>query len=153
MRRSVILGHTMSEEESTTPIRFEPTRRGLEAMNRGDRDAAIRDVASDAVWDTSRNGVATFEGAATIRDFWEGWVRGYEELEFVSKELLDVGNGVVFAVVRQQARPVGTTGYVRQLEGFAWIWTDGLCASITVCPEGEIDEARAAAERLPQERG
>ena len=66
---------------------------------------------------------------------------------------LDLGNGVVFAVVHQEARPVGTTGYVQQREGLVWVWDKGLCVSQTVYPEAEIDEARAAAEHLAQERG
>jgi ketosteroid isomerase-like protein len=93
-----------------------------------------------------------FEGAATIRRFMEDWFRGYEELQFVIDELLDVGSGVVLTVTRQMARPVGTTGYVQQREGWVWVWADGRCASVTVYPEAVIDEARAAAERLAAER-
>jgi hypothetical protein len=60
---------------------------------------------------------------------------------------------VVLTVTRQMARPVGTTGYIQQREGWVWVWVDGLCASVTVYPEAVIDEARAAAERLAEERG
>jgi len=140
-------------EESTTPDPVEQVRQSVEAGNRGELDAAISYFAIDAVWDASRSGVGIFQGAATVRRFWEDWVCAYEELQFAFEELLDVGNGVVFAVVRQEARPVGTAGYLRQRSGWVWLWVDGLCASVTVYPEAEIDEARAAAERPAKERG
>jgi ketosteroid isomerase-like protein len=139
-------------EESTTPHPAERVRQFVEAANRGELDAAPSYLARDSVWDTSRVGIGVFEGAATIRRFMEDWFRGYEELQFVIDELLDVGSGVVLTVTRQMARPVGTTGYVQQREGWVWVWSDGRCASVTVYPEAVIDEARAAAERLAAER-
>jgi hypothetical protein len=45
------------------------------------------------------------------------------------------------------------TGYVRQREGWVWLWVEGLIATLAVHPEAEIDKARAAAERLAQEPG
>jgi hypothetical protein len=42
---------------------------------------------------------------------------------------------------------------VQQREGWVWVWVDGLITSHTTYPEADIDEARAAAERLAQERG
>jgi acetylornithine deacetylase/succinyl-diaminopimelate desuccinylase-like protein len=72
----------------------------------------------------------------------------------VREEPLDLGSGLVFAVVRQTGRPVGTIGYVRQREGWVWVVVDGLIASHhTTYPEADINAARAAAERLAQERG
>jgi hypothetical protein len=58
----------------------------------------------------------------------------------------------VFALVRQAGRPFASTGYVRQCEGWVWVWVDDLIVSLTFYPEADIDEARAAAERLAQER-
>src|SRR5207237_305184 len=104
-------------------------------------------------WDPARRcsprleGRADLHGVATIRRFMEDWFRGYEELQFVIDELLDVGSGVVLTITRQMARPVGTTGYIQQREGWVWVGVDGLYASVTVYPEAMIDEARAAAER------
>jgi limonene-1,2-epoxide hydrolase len=140
-------------EESTTPHPAERVRQFVEAANRGELDAAPSYLARDSVWDTSRVGIGVFEGVATIRRFMEDWFRGYEELQFVIDELLDVGSGVVLTVTRHMARPVGTTGYIQQREGWVWVWIDGLCTSVTVYPEAEIDKARAAAERLAEERG
>jgi ketosteroid isomerase-like protein len=148
-------GHTAlpMPEESTTPDLVELTRQAIDAMTRGDLDAAISYAAPDMVFDAPRHGVGTFEGAAAMRGFLEDWVGSFEELEFAFEELFDVGNGVVFAAVSQKARPVGTTGYVRQREGWVWLWVEGLIATLTVYPEAEIDEARTVAERLAEERG
>ena len=140
-------------EESTTPDLVELTRQSIDAMNRRDVDAAMSYAAPDIVLaGPPDHGVGAFEGAAAMRSFLEGWVGAFEELEFAFEELFDVGNGVVFAAVSQMARPVGTTGYVRQREGWVWLWVEGLIATLTTYPEAEIDEARAAAERLAQER-
>ena len=140
-------------DESTTPDVVELTRQAIDAMNRGDLDAAMSYAAPDIVLDgPPGHGVGTFERAAAMRGFLEDWVGAFEELEFAFEELFDVGNGVVFAAVSQKARPVGTTGYVRQREGWVWLWVEGLIATLATYPEAEIDEARAAAERLAQER-
>ena len=92
-------------------------------------------------------------GRAAIRGFLEDWIGAYEEVEWVPEELVDLGNGVVFAVVSQNGRPVGAAGYLHQREGWIYVWVDGLIASQTFYPEAHIDEARAAAERLAEERG
>jgi ketosteroid isomerase-like protein len=140
-------------QESTTPDLVELTRQAIDAMTRGDLDAAISYAAPDIVFDAPRHGAGTFEGAAAMRGFLEDWVGAFEELEFAFEELFDVGKGVVFAAVSQKGRPVGATGYVRQREGWVWLWVEGLIASLTAYPEADIDEARAAAERLAHERG
>ena len=140
-------------EEFSVPDPVDQVRQFVEAANRGELDAAPSYLARDSVWDTSRVGIGVFEGVATIRRFMEDWFRSYGELQFVIDELLDVGSGVVLTVTRQMARPVGTTGYIQQREGWVWVWVDGLCASVTVYPHSDIDEARAAAERLAEERG
>ena len=66
--------------------------------------------APDAVWDASPMGSARFEGVAAIRGFFEDWFGAYEEFEIEAEEILDLGNGVVFAVTRQKGRPVGSSG-------------------------------------------
>jgi hypothetical protein len=68
-------------------------------------------------------------------------------LEFEFEDIRDVGNGVVFAVVVQNGRPVGSAGHLRQREGWVYLWVGGLIARLTI---SDIDEARAAAERLAE---
>jgi len=52
-------------------------------------------------------------------------------------------------VVIQDGRPVGGDGRLRQREGWVYLWTGGSIARLTI---SEVDQARAAAERLAQER-
>ena len=55
-----------------------------------------------------RRWAPAFEGRAAIRGFAEDWMGAYEEWHAAPEELFDLGSGVVFAVVRQSGRPVGT---------------------------------------------
>jgi ketosteroid isomerase-like protein len=140
-------------EESTTPDLKELTRRVFEALNGRDFDALMRFVANDGVLDSRPTiGIVT-TGPAAISGFLEDWFRAYEELEYMLESLHDLGKGVLFAVVSQKARPVGVTGDLRQREGWIFVWVDDLMASVRTHPEADIDEARAAAERLAEERG
>jgi hypothetical protein len=70
-------------------------------------------------------------------------------LDFELEEVSHLGGGVVFAVVIQDARLVGGDGHVRQREGWVYLCVGGSIASLTTL---EVDEGRAAAERLAQER-
>jgi ketosteroid isomerase-like protein len=135
-------------EESTTPDPVERVRRQFEAGNRRDIDAVMSTFAVDAVLEGRALG-EIFEGQVAIRAFVEGWFGMYEELEFKLEEVHDLGNGVVRAVVLQEGRPAGIAGHVQQREGWVYVWVGGLIARLTVF---DIDEARAAAERLAQER-
>jgi ketosteroid isomerase-like protein len=137
-------------EESTTPDLVGLTRRNFEAANRRDFDAALSFYAPDAVWDTSPMGLGTHEGLATIRGFFEDWIDAYDEFEVEPEEILDLGNGVVFVVICQHARLVGSTGHVQQREAWVSLWADGAFLRTTTYPN--IDEARAAAERLAESR-
>jgi ketosteroid isomerase-like protein len=134
-------------EEPTTSDPVELVRKQLEAADRGDLDGVMTSVAEDAVLDGR---VDLVEGRAAIRGFIDEWFKAYEELHYEVEEVSHLGGGVVFAVVRQNGRPVGSAGHVRQREG--WVY---LCAgaSITRLTTSDVDEARAAAERLAKERG
>src|ERR1700680_2612411 len=99
-------------EESTTPDLVDLGRRFLEAANRRDFDAMLSFFAPDAVWDTL-GGLGTFEGHGAIRAFWEDWYSSYEEAEIEPEEMLDLGNGVTFAVLVQNSRPDGSGGEER----------------------------------------
>jgi ketosteroid isomerase-like protein len=138
-------------EESTTPDVVELTRGQWEAVNRGDVDALMSRFPPDGVYDPSPTGLGVFEGPAAIRGFLEEWWGAFEELRYELEEVRDLGNGVVFAVVRQDGRPAGSTGYVRAREAYVHEWVDGMIARVTIYLD--IDEARAAAERLAEERG
>ena len=125
----------------------ELVRKQLEALDRRDLDGVMSSVAEDSVLEGR---VENFvEGRAAIRGFLEDWFRAWEELDFELEEVSDLGGGVVFAVVIQDGRPVGGDGRLRQREGWVYLWAGGSIARLTT---SEVDQARAAAERLAQER-
>jgi uncharacterized protein (TIGR02246 family) len=136
-------------EESATPDLAELVRGAVAAANRRDLDAVASSFAEDATFDGRALG-DHFEGRAAIRSFLEDWFGAYEELEFGLEEVRDLGNGVVFAVAVQNGRLVGSAGHVRQREGWVFVWERGLIARLSIY---DVDEARAAAERLAGERG
>ena len=137
-------------EESTTPDLVELVRRQLEPVNRRDLDAVMSVCPPDGVYATS-HGLRLFEGPAAIGAFLRDWWDAFEEVRFELEEVLDLGNEVTFSVVREDARPAGSAGHVRAREAYVQEWVDGMTARVTTY--ADIDEARAAAERLPEERG
>ena len=135
-------------EESTIPDPAELTRLAFEAVNRRDIDAVMSFFAPDALL----AGFEVVEGRAAIRGFLDEWFGSFAELRFEVEEFVVLDDGVVLAVVSQEGRPVGVDGQVHQREGWAIHWSaDGLIVRLTT--DNDIDEARAAAERLAQEPG
>jgi ketosteroid isomerase-like protein len=137
-------------EESTTPDLVELARSTIDRFARGDLDGTMSVYGPDSVWDTSPAGMGTFQGLAAIRGFLEDWMAAYEEYEIDAEEILDLGNGVTFAVLNQRGRPVGSSGEVQVRSASVSVWTKGLVERVTNYPD--IDVARAAAERLAEER-
>jgi ketosteroid isomerase-like protein len=138
-------------EESTTPDLTELWRRAFQPLKGRDYDAAMRFWAPDGVFDLSQTALGTYEGHAAIRAFLEEAIGAYDDFQFEFEEIHDLGNGVAYAVVVSTARPAGSTGSVQGRWASVSIWVDGLCERNTNYPDP--DEARAAAERLAQERG
>jgi|SRR5271169_480071 len=137
-------------EESTTPDLVELVNRVREAANRRDFDAVESFYAPDAVL----RGVVhagTFEGAAAIRGLFEAMASPHEEFHGEAEEIIDLGNGVTFSVIVVTGRPVGSSGEIRLRFASVAIWTNGVIER--EMRNMSIDEARAAAERLAQERG
>jgi ketosteroid isomerase-like protein len=140
-------------EESTTRDPVELARLFLEAVSSGDLDAVMQYYAPDAVMDLTRTLGVALQGREAIRRFLEDWLVGYDAVEYTADEISDLGNGVEFAVVLQTARPLGTTGSVQLREGVVVVHSQGLIVRQTVYPHADIDEARAAAECIAEERG
>jgi ketosteroid isomerase-like protein len=140
----------MMAEESATPDLLELGRRSIEAGNSGDIDLILSFFAPDAVWDLSPVGMGIFEGHAAIRSFAEDWLASYAEFEMKAEEIHVVGNGVNWAIIALNARPIGSSGYVQLRYAAVTVWKDGLGERTTNYTD--IDEARAAAKRLA-ERG
>jgi ketosteroid isomerase-like protein len=139
-------------KESTTPDLVEIVRGLFESGNRRDFEAIPSLFAPDAVWEAVNLGT-NFKGGAAICGFLEDWLGAYEEYEIEPEEIVDLGNGVVFAGVRLTGRPVGSAGGVLvRRRPFVFVWAGGLVARVTT-PSSGIDVARAAAERLAESRG
>jgi ketosteroid isomerase-like protein len=137
-------------EASTTPDLVELGNRFLEAANRRDLDAMLSFFAPDAVLG-SGEALGTFEGEAAIRGFWQGWFASYAELSGEYEEFLDLGNGVTFGVNIGRGRPVGSSAELRFRAATVATRAEDLIERITLYID--IDEARAAAARLAEERG
>jgi ketosteroid isomerase-like protein len=138
-------------EESTTPDLVERWQETADAYARRDFHTMMRFFAPDAVWDTSPAGLGSFEGAAAIRSFLEDWIGAYEEYEYKQEEGQDLGNGVLFAVASLGGRLAGSAGEVQERWGYTVTWAEGMIARVIT--GADIDEARAAAERLAESRG
>jgi ketosteroid isomerase-like protein len=138
-------------EESTTPDLVALVRRRSEASNRRDMDALMSLFAPDGVYDTSPSGLGVYVGRSAIRAFIGEWWDAFEELYFEPEEVLDFGKGVTFSVIRQDARPTRSASKVRTREAHVIEWIGAVAARVTVYQD--IDAARAAAQRLAEERG
>ncbi len=135
-------------EESTTPDLVELVRGLVGALDRCDVDTVVSFQAPDAVLAAE---VGRFEGVAAIRGFLEDWLANYEEFAVTLEEVRDLGNGVTFSVILQQGRLVGSSGHVQLRHANVNVWVDGVIALTVTGPD--IDEVRATAERLADERG
>jgi ketosteroid isomerase-like protein len=139
-------------EESTTPDLVELVRQQNEAANRGDIESMTGFYAPDVVFDLAERGIGIFEGVAACRGLLEDYFGSFEELEWEMGEMLVLDNRVLFAVVSQRARPVDVAAQVHTREGWVMGFSaDGLMQSISTY--ADVAQARAAAERLAEERG
>ena len=138
-------------EESTTSDLLEALQRQRTALGRRDLDAVSATYTPDAVIDASPLGALVFEGRGAIRGFWEDWLGPYEQYELEGEDFGDFGNGVTFGVVVSRGRPIDSSGWVETRFASVVTWVGALIERTTFYTD--IDEARAAAERLAQERG
>ena len=138
-------------EESATPTPVELVRQAFDAGNGHDIDAIIGLHAPDAVWDLSDQGLGTFEGLAAIRGWLEDWFGVWVDLSLDVLDVVDLGHGVVFSRVREEGRLADGGGQVEQQRGWVILGGKGKIARAAIYLDP--DEARAAAERLAQERG
>ena len=97
--------------------------------------------------------MGTFEGREAAIGFFKEWTSSFEDLKIEADEILDLGHGVVLTLYHQEGRPIGASNYVRVRAAVVTLWVDGVIVRSTFYPETEIDQARATAERLAEERG
>jgi ketosteroid isomerase-like protein len=142
-------------EESTTPGFEETIRRASEAFNRRDFDAALSMYTTDAVWEFTSLGFGVLEGPLVgqeaMRKFLENLTEAFEDLEWESEDVHDLGGGVTLGVLVTRSRPHASDAFVETRIGVVAIWREGRVARVTSYQD--FDQARAAAERLAQGRG
>jgi ketosteroid isomerase-like protein len=137
-------------EESTTPNLVERTRQVFEAGNRSELDLVVSFYDLNASFDMSPMGLGTFEGRAAIRAFLEDWFSAYERYHVEAEEVVELANGVTLSIVTQKGRLAGSDGVVDLRYAAVAVWRAGQVVLTTNYVD--IDEARAAAERLAEER-
>jgi hypothetical protein len=128
---------------------IELTHRAFGFLNRRDLDAVMGLLSPTCVCDMSRLGRAVYTGAEAIREFSDDWLGTLYEYGVAVDEIEDLGNGVVRVdEVAHRART--SHGFYETSSSLVGVWDDGLLTQVTLYPDP--DEARAAAERLAQER-
>jgi ketosteroid isomerase-like protein len=137
-------------EESTTPDPDEAVRRSMEAFDRCDWDAAVAFFTLDCIWD-SPQGLGVSAGRDAIRSLFQDRRAAFERFEQDLEEFCDPGSGVTFCSVLQRGQLRGSSGMVELRIAMVFTWRDGFVERVTVYTD--IDQARAAAERLAMERG
>ena len=135
-------------EKSTTPDLVELTRRSFAAANRRDWDAWVGFFAVDAAWEARE--FQAFEGRKAIRGFIQGVVEAYHDAEVDVEDVLDLGGGIGFVIASLEGQLANSTAHMRTRMGAVYVWADSLI--VRVASYTDIDEARAAAERLAEER-
>jgi ketosteroid isomerase-like protein len=135
-------------EEPTGPDLVELVRKQVEALDRGEADGVMSGRRRRYGLDGR---VESLQGRAAIRGFLPDWFMAFDELDVELAQVSHLGGGVVFAVVIQDGRLVGSPGRVRQREGWVYLCVGGSIERLTTYPD--TDEARAAAERLAEGRG
>ena len=137
--------------ESTTPELLELLRRAFWGMNQHDADAVLEFFTPDAVWTNPIGPEQRFEGEAAIRRLLLEWWSTFGDLAVTLDQVQEIGGGIVLAIFRQHGRPGGSSLAVEQTGALIIELANGKVARLAVYPT-DIDEARAAAERLAEER-
>ena len=111
--------------------------------------------APDAVFTLASGGFAILEGNVirgrdALRRLWEDLTLAFDSFEFVTEALDDLGHSVVFGAFAMRGKPHGGGSAVEIRFGTVSIWRDRQIASATNYTD--VAEARAAAERLAEER-
>jgi ketosteroid isomerase-like protein len=140
----------MSETSKTSDL-IELTRGLFASASRKDFDAMLDLHARHAGWDLSDAGLGGIEGVESIRSFLKDWFDAFDDYRVDVEEAVDLGGGVIFVVVNATGRPVGMDASVEQRRGWVVLWSNG--EVVRAASYLDPDQARAAAERLAEERG
>jgi ketosteroid isomerase-like protein len=136
--------------DPATPDLVELTRRAFGFAKSRDWDGVLSFYGPDTVWDMSPGGLDKYDGPAALRRFFEEWTGSYREWDIDLEEVRDLGDGMILAVALQRGRPGRRAGWVELRFATIASWVDGRVARITGYTD--IEQARAAAERLVEDR-
>jgi len=128
----------------------ELTRRAFAAADAPDISAVMTFVTFSSVWDATSWGFGVYEGRRAIRQFLEDWIGSFEEFGRVAEEIVDLGDGVVYAVSVTRGRPAGSRGQIELRGAVVCLWEDGELLRATYYRDP--GEARVAAEELAASR-
>jgi ketosteroid isomerase-like protein len=132
----------MSDVESTQHLH--------RLLNDGDLDAVTALFAPGSIWDASRWGLGSHEAPRALRVFLGDWIGSFDVYGLTVQEIRDLGSGVVFVVFVHEAGPEGHGNALRVRSSAVLGWRARQLVALTSYPD--MDEARAAAERLAKER-
>jgi uncharacterized protein len=141
--------HHVMTEESATPAPVELVRSLFVAAQRKDLDAITGLLRHDAVFESLALRLR-LEGAAAIRGFLEELIGTYDEYDVEINEVGELAPGIVFAASRSEARLPGSAAVIRQRTAWVFVFVHALIGRATGYLD--VDEGRAAAERLAEER-
>jgi ketosteroid isomerase-like protein len=139
----------MAENRKTTPP-HELMRLSFDAADSGDFDRMISFYGPDSVFDMAPWGLGTYSGLPAIRAFFEDWIGAFDEFDMKLEEVEDLGDGLVFAVARQDALPAGSRTRLQLRHAAVAQWQDGVALRVINYPD--IDQAREAARQQAASR-
>jgi hypothetical protein len=137
----------MSEGSSAVEL----THDAFAAANGSDFDAMMSFFGPESVWDVAPWGLGTHTGLASIRHFLEGWIGSFDEYRVVVEEIVDLNNGIVFAVATQYGHTAHAPGELQVRYAPVFVWAGSVAMRVT--HYRDIGEGRAAAERLAGSSG
>jgi len=115
----------------------EIVRAAYDAFNRGDRDAAFRDMHPDFEFAMPHApNPGPHRGRKEARARMEDGVAAYEAVSYDLDDLRESGEQVV-AVIRVRVRPKGTTAEIENHVGHVWTLRDGKAVSLHLFPNRE----------------
>jgi len=136
----------MTPEQPASLDPVDLTRRAFAYADARDIDSLMRFISPESVWDATAWGFGRYVGRRAIRRFLEDWTGSFDEFGRDAEELVDLGNGVVYAVTETRGRSAGATGVVRLRGATVCVWRGAEAMLVTY--HRDLEEARAAAERL-----
>jgi hypothetical protein len=137
-------------EELGTPDLATLTRRAYACARAGDWEGVLSFYRPDTDWDMTAGGLGKYDGPEALLQFFSEWTGSYREWELELEEVEYLGDDKVLAVVLTRGRSGRRARWVELR--FATI-ADWVGEHMThVKSYTDIDEARAAAARIGEER-